>query len=74
MEHYRAEYMVDGTPTGTIENDGTLRTSLGRLAKQDSSQLRNKAQKKHLCFVPSSIIAVVGTGSRVQMNAKERRP
>jgi hypothetical protein len=21
MEHFLAEYMVDGTPTGTIEND-----------------------------------------------------
>jgi hypothetical protein len=62
MEHYRAEYMVDGTPTGTIENGSMQCTSLGRLAKQDGSQLWNKAQKKHLCFVPSSIVTVVGTG------------
>jgi hypothetical protein len=36
--------------------------------------IRNEAQKKHLSFVPNSIVEVAGTGSRVKMNAKERRP
>src|ERR1700736_1469454 len=66
--------MVDGTPTQSIEKAVTQRTSLGRLAKQDGSQLRNKAQKKHLRFVPSSIVTVVGTGARGEMDAQDRRP
>jgi hypothetical protein len=41
---------------------------------QDGFLIWNKAQKKHLSFVPRSIVAVAGTGSRVKMNAKKRRP
>jgi hypothetical protein len=47
---------------------------LGRLVMQNGFLIRNEAQKKHLSFVPRSIVAVAGTGSRVKMNAKERRP
>jgi hypothetical protein len=31
--------------------------------------LRNEAQKKHLSFVPNSMVKVLGAASRVQMNA-----
>ena len=37
-------------------------------------QLRDKAQKEHLSFVPRSIVEVAGAMSRVEMYAKERRP
>jgi len=33
-----------------------------------------RSSEKRLSFVPISILAVVGTGSRVKMNAKKRRP
>jgi hypothetical protein len=36
---------------------------------QDGFLIRNEAQKKHLSFVPKSIVAVAGTGSRVKINA-----
>jgi Transposase IS116/IS110/IS902 family len=44
------------------------------IAMKNGFLIRNEAQKKHLSFVPRSIVAVVGTGSRVKINAKERRP
>jgi hypothetical protein len=50
------------------------RASSGRLAMQDGFLIWNETQKKHLSFVPELIVAVAGTGSRVKMNAKERRP
>jgi hypothetical protein len=36
--------------------------------------LGNEAQKKHLSFVPVSMVVVAGPTSRVEMNAKQRRP
>ncbi len=80
MVQYRTEYMVDGTgrlPSKVIE---IQRASRGRFANERPIfqlpifQLRNKAQKKHLNFVPGSIVKVAGALSRVEMNAKERRP
>jgi len=42
--------------------------------QDDGFLLWDEAQKKHLSFVPMSIVAVAGTASRVKINAKERRP
>jgi hypothetical protein len=41
---------------------------------QDGFQLWDEAQKKHLSFVPRPMMKVAGAMSRVEMNAKERRP
>ena len=41
---------------------------------KDGFLIRNEAQKKHLSLVPNSIVEVARTGSKVKMNAKERRP
>jgi hypothetical protein len=74
MVQYRTEYMVGGTgrlPSRMIENQGA---SLGRLAMQDRFLIRNEAQEKPLSFVPRPIVEVIGTASRVKMNAKVRRP
>jgi hypothetical protein len=37
-------------------------------------QLWNEAQKRTLIFVPDSILGVARPASRVEINAKERRP
>jgi len=56
-----------------IESDSPT-CELGSFSMQDGFPIRNEAQKKHLSFVPKSIVDVVVTGSRAKMNAKERRP
>jgi hypothetical protein len=74
MVPYRTEYMADGTsrlPSKMISSTGEL---WSRMRKDGFSQLWNEAQKKHLSFVPGSMVGVAGPASRVEMNAKERRP
>jgi hypothetical protein len=47
---------------------------------QDISQrkavpaMEQSSEKTILSFVPGTIVGVAGTGSRVEMNAKKRRP
>ena len=58
-------------PSKVIENQGA---SLGRLAMKDGFQLWVESQKERLRFDPKPMMEVVGTVSRVEMNAKVRRP
>jgi hypothetical protein len=79
MGEERSELVLDPEVFGwwnltvAIESDSST-CELGSFSNEKPLLIGNEAQKKHLSFVPKSIVAVVRTRSRDKMNAIVRRP
>jgi hypothetical protein len=74
MVQYRTEYMADGTSRLPSKMIASTRELWSSMQRDGFSQGWNEAQERTLIFVPGSIVDVAEPASRVQMNAKQRRP
>jgi hypothetical protein len=74
MEQHRAEYMVDGTaalPSKMIRSTAEL--LVWSQKRRTVFQIRKEAQKKHLSFLPNSILGECGEpGVKGRDERKER--
>jgi hypothetical protein len=74
MEFDRTEYMVDGTSRVAIGSDEFRTCELSVVEQSKTVFQIGRNLRKNLRFLPSPMVEVGGTVSRVKMNAKKRRP